>query len=201
MPETLRISLAKGVAGVSPLADFRDGLPAGVGSTPADSPCIVNPQSALGNSPSDTLALERQKKELAQLCQTVSTLAGKLDHLYEQTVVHSRADIAKLAVEIARKIIMCEIPKGGYDIQAIIEEALKGVPARQDIVVRVNPQDAPLCQQLQNEHPESEFARLQFVPDRSLARANCLIETPKGVVRSFIEEGLERIREALEKSQ
>ncbi len=65
----------------------------------------------------------------------------------------------------------------------------------------MNPQDAPLCQQLQEEQPDSEFAKLQFAADWSIARANCLIETPKGVVRSFVEEGLERIREALEKSQ
>lgn len=192
MPETLRISLTKGVSGVSsvpesgqrPASSARDAIPQAV---------VISPQSDVGT--------ERQKKELAQLCETIGNLAGKLDHLYEQTVVHSRGDIAKLAVEIARKIVMCEIPKGGYDIHAIIDEALKGVPTHQDLVVRVNPQDAPLCQQLQQEQPDSEFAKLQFVPDWSIARANCLIETPKGVVRAFMEEGLERIREALEKSQ
>jgi flagellar assembly protein FliH len=145
--------------------------------------------------------MERQKEELAQLCQTVGTLAGKLDRLYEQTVVHSREDIAKLAVEIARKIVMREISNGAYDIQAIIEEALKGVPTHQELVVHVNPKDAPLCQQLQEEHPESEFAALHFMADPGIARANCLIETPKGIVRAFVEDGLERIREALEKSQ
>jgi flagellar biosynthesis/type III secretory pathway protein FliH len=193
MPETLRINLARGVSGVSQIANF--------GLQFANARRDPDPQTAIIHSPSDTLATERQEKELAQLCETIGTLAGKLDRLYEQTVVHSRGDIAKLAVEIARKIVMCEIPRGGYDIQAIIEEALKGVPTHQDLVVRVNPQDAPLCEQLRSEHPDGEFAKLQFVPDWSIARANCLIETPKGVVRSFVEEGLERIREALEKSQ
>jgi flagellar biosynthesis/type III secretory pathway protein FliH len=192
MPETLRISLEKGVSGVSSIPDS--------GGRLAPTARDGAPQAVVIGPPSDGGA-ERQKKELAQLCATISSLADKLDHLYEQTVAHSRGDIARLAVEIARKIVMCEIPKGGYDIHAIIEEALKGVPSHQDLVVRVNPQDAPLCQQLQEEHPDSELAKLQFVSDWSISRANCLIETPKGVVRSFVEEGLERIREALEKSQ
>jgi flagellar biosynthesis/type III secretory pathway protein FliH len=192
MPETLRISLAKGVSGVSSISDS--------GQRFASSARDTNPQAVVISPQSDG-GTERQKKELAQLCATIGNLAGKLDRLYEQTVVHSRGDIARLAVEIARKIVMCEIPKGGYDIHSIIEEALKGVPTHQDLVVRVNPQDAPVCQQLQEEHTDGEFAKLQFVPDWSIARANCLIETPKGVVRSFVEEGLERIREALEKSQ
>lgn len=193
MPETLRINLTRGVSGVSTIADLGLRIP--------DSDSNANPQSAIINPQSDTAATERQKKELSQLCQTVGSLADKLNRLYEQAVAHSGGDIAKLAVEIARKIVMCEIPKGGYDIHAIIEEALKGVPTHQDVIVRVNPQDARLCQQLQEQHPDSEFSKLQFVPDSSIARANCLIETPKGVVRSFVEDGLERIREALEKSQ
>jgi flagellar assembly protein FliH len=193
MPETLRINLARGVSAVAQMADF--------GLQTTDAPHDASPQSTICTPQSGVLATEQQKKELAQLCETVSNLAGKLDHLYEQTVTHSHGEIAKLAVEIARKIVMCEVSRGSYDIQAIIEEALKRVPTHQDLVVRVNPKDAPSCQRLQEEHPDSELAKLQFVPDWSIARANCLIETPKGIVKSFVEEGLERIREALEKSQ
>jgi flagellar biosynthesis/type III secretory pathway protein FliH len=192
MPETLRISLTKGVSGVSSISDG--------GFRIADPGREANPPSAAARPQTDAAA-ERQKKELAQLCQTIGDLAGKLDRLYEQTLVHSRGDIARLAVEIARKIVMCEIPKGGYDIHGIIEEALKGVPTHHDLVIRVNPQDLRMCQQFQEEHPDSDFAKLQFVADRSIGRANCMIETPRGVVRSFVDEGLERIREALEKSQ
>jgi flagellar biosynthesis/type III secretory pathway protein FliH len=193
MRETLRINLTRGVSTVSSISEFD--------RIPGDPSRSAHPTAAVVISPSETLAIEQQKKELANLCETVGTLVGKLNRLYEQSVAHNRAEIAKLAVEIARKIVKCEIPKGGYDIHAIIEDALSRAPTRQDLVVRVNPEDAPLCQNLQEERPDGEFAKLQFVPDWSVARANCLIETPKGIVRSFVEEGLERVREALEKSQ
>ena len=198
MSETLRISLAQPVSTLCVLeASSR------AGAIPNRSNWSDDPvqEPATTESSPGLEEVEQQKRELAQLCETVNSLAGKLDHLYQQTVVHNHGDIAGLAVEIARKIVMCEIGKGRYDIQAIVEEALKRVPTHQDLAVRVNPQDAPLCQRLQEASPDSPFAKLQFVADGSIPPANCLIETPKGIVRSFVEEGLERIREALEKSQ
>jgi flagellar biosynthesis/type III secretory pathway protein FliH len=67
--------------------------------------------------------------------------------------------------------------------------------------VRINPEDLPRCQQLQQEKPDSQFASLNLVADWSVGRADCLIETPKGIVKSFVEEHLARITEALEKAQ
>jgi flagellar biosynthesis/type III secretory pathway protein FliH len=145
--------------------------------------------------------IEAQEQNLTHLCETLDDVAGKLSNLYEQTLIQNRSDIAKLAVEIARKILGQRTQNGDYDIHAIIEEALKRAPTRQELVVRVNPEDLPRCQQLQQAKPDSPFAELSFVADHDVTRASCLIETPKGVVRSFVEEHLNRIAEALEKAQ
>lgn len=156
-------------------------------------------------APTDVLreaeALQQQKKSLAQLCETINTLAARLNDLHQQTVERHRADIARLAVEIARKILTRKIDQGEYDIQTIIEEALKCAPARQNLVVRVNPEDLATCQQFQRENPGTQFAELELVADWGIARADCLVETPKGIVKSFVEEHLARIGEALEKAQ
>ncbi len=145
--------------------------------------------------------LEQQEKALVQLCGTVDGLAGKLNDLHQQTVTQNRSDVAKLAVEIARKILHWKVGQGDYEIQEVIEEALKQAPTRQKLVVRVNPEDLTRCQQLQEEHPNSQFAELEFTADWGIAAADCLIETPKGIVRSFVAEHLDRIGEALERAQ
>jgi len=145
--------------------------------------------------------LEQQEKALIQLCATVDSLAGKLNDLHQQTVAQNRSDIAKLAVEIARKILRWKIDQGDYNIQEIIEEALKQAPTRQKLLVRVNPEDLTRCQQLQEENPNSQFAELEFIADWDITPADCLIETPKGIVRSFAAEHLDRIGEALERAQ
>ncbi len=143
--------------------------------------------------------LERQKGRFSQSCQTVDAIAANLDKLYQDTMANHRADIVKLAVEIARKILKHKVSQGEYDIQAIVEEALKRAPTRQEIVIRLNPEDLPSCQRYQQENPGNSFAELVFTADWSIGRGECLVETPKGIVRSFIEEHLGHISEALQK--
>jgi len=164
-------------------------------------PADPNSKSEIRNPQAEDLSreLQQQKEELAQLLETVSGIAHGLNQLHEQTLASNRGEIAKLAVEIARRILMDRVGKGDYEIQAIVEEALKQAPTRQNIVIRLNPEDLPQCQQLQNQNPQSPLAELEFTADWSVGRGECLVETPKGIVKSFLEEHLERISEALQR--
>ena len=166
-------------------------------------PPTSNPPSEIRHPKSDDLQkeLQQQKDALARLVETVNGVAAGLHKSYEQMLASHHGEIAKLAVEIARKILMYKAGKGDYEIQAIVEEALKQAPTHQNVVVRLHPEDLPRCQQFQRENPQSPLAELEFVADWSLGRGECLVETPKGIVQSFIEERLERISGALQKVQ
>ena len=202
MPETLTLKLARPFVGLQIV---------GTGGTGAATP--TGPEGLATDGQEEPLAdgqldqhrklqeLEQQENHLGQLCQMVESMVTKLDDFHRTTIAQSRGDIAKLAVEIARKILEWKTSEGDYDMQAVVEEALKQAPTRQELVVRLNPEDLPLCQQLQQQRPDTPFAELNLVADWSVARADCLIETPKGIVRSFVEEHLDRIAEALEKAQ
>jgi flagellar biosynthesis/type III secretory pathway protein FliH len=176
-------------------ASVMDAEPLQLEPAAANSPSAVRPPQPEDPSP----ASPPQDAELARLLEIVNGLAGGLHQLHEQTLVHNRTEIARLALEIARRILMCKAGKGDYEIQAIVEEALKRAPTRQNVVVRLNPEDLSRCQQLQKADPRSPFAELEFTADWNIGRGECLVETPKGIVRSFIEEHLEHIGEALQK--
>jgi flagellar biosynthesis/type III secretory pathway protein FliH len=158
-------------------------------------------EPARANPPSNDPAPESppQSAELARRLEIVNGLAAGLHQLHEQTLAHNRTEIARLAVEIARRILMWKTGQGDYEIQAIVEEALKRAPTRQNVVVHLNPEDLSRCQQLQQANPQSPFAELELTADWSIGRGECLVETPKGIVKSIIEEHLEHISEALEK--
>lgn len=166
-------------------------------------PPALDPPSAIRNPQVDDLQkeLQQQKDTLARLLETVNGVAAGLHRSYEQTLASNHGEIAKLAIEIARKILMSKAGKGDYEIQAIVEEALKQAPTRQNVVIRLHPEDLPCCQQLQRENPQSPLAELEFTADWSIGRGECLVETPKGIVPSFIEEHLEHISGALQKVQ
>jgi flagellar biosynthesis/type III secretory pathway protein FliH len=201
MPEMLTINLALPIAAAH-VTHAGDGPRAGQAApqracersaaTQIDAP-------AQAEKSRSTMELEQHETPLTTLCQTVNSIAEALNRLHQDTLASHRNEIARLAVEIARKILMFKLGKGDYEIQAIVEEALRRAPTRQSIVIRLNPEDLPHCQQLQQESPDSPFAELEFTSDWSIGRGECLVETPKGTVPSFIEEHLERISEALQK--
>lgn len=201
MSQTLTINLACPIVTAHAVAGPGGNGTGGSGAVRTTEAVVDQGLSEAAKERESVRQAEQQKQHLAQLCQLVDSIIGKLNDLHDQTVARHRAEIARLAVEIARKILACRVGKGDYDMQPVIEEALKRAPARQEIAIRVNPEDLPQCQQLQRDNPNGQFAELNFVADWSIARADCLVETPKGIVKSFVEEHLARIAEALERAQ
>jgi flagellar assembly protein FliH len=185
MPEMLIIPVPQPIAAVS------------VSSAPQGAVTTAGVKQDAIHEMCVTKELEQQKAQLAGLCQSVESIVTSLRTLHQETLASNHTEIARLAIEIARKILMHKTGQGDYDIQAIVEEALKRAPTRQNIMIRLNPEDLPLCQQLQRESPQSPFAELELTTDWGIGRGECLVETPKGIVPSFIEEHLDRIGEAL----
>ena len=92
---------------------------------------------------------------------------------------------------------------GDYEIESVIKEALTNAPSHHDIIVRLNPEDHMQFRKTLpsgQEELDSVFAGVKFVPDPNIGRAECLLETPKGIVKSLIDENLERVSQALQRA-
>lgn len=145
--------------------------------------------------------LEAQKAVFSQVCQTLNGVVAKLNQFCDRVFVEHREEIARLSVEIARKILMQKVENGDYEIESIVREALKNAPSRQDVVVHLNPEDLTQCQKVQQDEPNDALAGIEFVSDPNIGRAECLLESAKGIVKSLIDENLERIDKALKKAE
>ncbi len=145
--------------------------------------------------------LEAQKAVFSQACQTLNGVIAKLNQFCDKVYVEHREEIAKLSVEIARKILMQKVDDGDYEMESIIKEALKNAPSRQDVVVHLNPEDLAKCQKVQQDEPSGALAGIKFVSDQNIGRAECVLESPKGIIKSLIDENLERIGKALKKAE
>ena len=170
-------------------------------------------QDAFGSAPSDTVTdgnLDRhtmtdnsqvQNVAMSQACRTLNNIIKKLNQFYETIFTGHKEEIAKLSVEIARKILMQKVQEGDYEIESIIKEALKNAPTRKDVVVHVNPEDYVLCQKIQQDQPNGDLDGIKFISDLNIGRAECLLETPKGIIKSLIDEHLEQIANALKTAE
>jgi flagellar biosynthesis/type III secretory pathway protein FliH len=145
--------------------------------------------------------LEAQKAAFSQACQTLNGVIDKLNKFHDKMFVGHSEEIARLSVEIARKILMQKVENGDYEIESIVKESLENAPDRQDMVVHLHPEDVAQCQQAQQDDPGSALVGVTFVCDSNIGRAECLLESPKGIVKSLIDENLERIGRALKNKQ
>ena len=148
-----------------------------------------------------TQDLETQKAVLLQACRALDGVVAKLNQFCERIFVEQREEVARLSVEIARKILVQKVEEGDYQIESIVEEALKNVPSRQDVVVHLHPEDLAQFQKAQQAEPSSTFAGIKFVSDPNIGRAECTLESPKGIIESLINEHIERIGKALKKAE
>jgi flagellar biosynthesis/type III secretory pathway protein FliH len=141
---------------------------------------------------------ETQKLQYDKAMEALERAAKKLQYVYERMVVEHRQAIAKLSIEIARKILSQKVKDGDYQIESIVQEALNNAPAHQNIVVRLNPQDLAKCQQMQQS--DNMLASVKLVSDPGIGPAECVVETPKGKVESLIDGHLEQVTRALSKA-
>jgi flagellar biosynthesis/type III secretory pathway protein FliH len=193
MSQTLTVNLNKPIISVTVLDGYAD--------------CDVSrlPGTDRKGSKAETEQIPRQdfegqKAVFSQACRTLNGVIAKLNQFCDKLYVEHGEEIARLSVEIARKILMQKVENGDYEIESIIKEALKNAPSSQDVIVHLNPDDLEKCRKAQQDEPGSGLTGIKLVPDPNIGRAECLLESPKGIIKSLIEDNLERIGKAIEKA-
>lgn len=144
--------------------------------------------------------LDAQKAVFLQACQTLNDVISKLNQFYNKIFAERREEIARLSIEIARKILMQKVENGDYEIESIVKEALSKAPASQEVIVHLNPDDLEKFQKVQQDGPGGTLTGVKLISDTNIGRAECMLESPKGLIKSLIDDNLERIAKALEKA-
>jgi len=153
----------------------------------------------LDESQQSAKLFELQKENLSQLCRTLQNATEKIKEFQQNIFKEYKEQIAKLSVEIARKVLMQQIEQGDYKIDTIIKEALKDAPTYQNLIVHLNPEDLSQYQKVGQNNTAELPEGIEFTADSTVGRAECMLETPKGIVELSIDENLDRIAKALGK--
>ena len=190
MSRTLSINLNKPITSVKFLDDNTGSVESNM-SSPGQADLKAN----TGQFPIKDM--EAQKVVFSQACQTLNGVIARFNQFCDKLYVEHREQIAKLSVEIARKILIQKVENGDYEIESIIKEALKNAPNSRDVIVHLNPDDFELCRKAQEDEPGSVLTGVKLIPDPNIGRAECLLESPKGIIKSLIDDNLERIGKAL----
>jgi flagellar biosynthesis/type III secretory pathway protein FliH len=180
-------------------AKFLDDYAGGVGSK-MSGPGRADSEDNTGQVSIQEQDLDAQKAAFSQACQALNGVITRLNQFCDKIYAEHREEIARLSVEIARKILMQKVEKGDYEIESIIKEALKNAPSSKDVIVHLNPEDLEKFQKAQQNEPGGVLTGINLTADPNIGRAECLLESPKGIIKSLIDDNLERIGKALEKA-
>jgi len=142
--------------------------------------------------------LEAQKRLYEDANRILEAVTSKLNQFCDELFAGHKDQIAGLSVEIARKVLMRKVEDGDYQIESIIKEVLINSPTQQDITIYLNPEDLEACRRAGG---DEDFAGVKFAADATIKRAECRLQSPKGIIKSLIDEHLEQIEKTLKKTE
>jgi flagellar assembly protein FliH len=142
-------------------------------------------------------ALETERGALARAAQALERAAAGLSDLQDTIAREAEAHLAELAVAIARKVLKQAVDAGQYDVEAIVQEALRCAPSRREVVVRLNPEDLARIEKAGAEGKPLGLGGVRLAADPALGRAECAVDTAEGTVDVRLEDQLQEVRQAL----
>ncbi len=138
------------------------------------------------------LAAERG---LANVFKALREGTDALAALREKVFRGSEVDILKLAIMVARKIILQEVKLDMQILANIIAATVSCCSDQEKITIRLHPDDYRM---VMSDHQlflcgKVDDSRIALAPDECIRLGGCMVETPTGTVDSRIEAQLEEV--------
>lgn len=126
----------------------------------------------------------------------------KIDELLEyrkELFVISEKEILELAVSLASRVIHHEVRTNKDIIMKAIKAAVNKIMSREQITIRINPEDMEYV--LQNKPKlKDDFSNIQqvsFKEDPSVSKGGCIIDTDFGFISAIIEKEFDELEKLL----
>jgi len=122
--------------------------------------------------------------------------AGEMIHdLREKVLRESEDELISLIMMIARKVIVREVSEDRNILAGVVHHAIAGLSTREEITVRINPDDYLLVTKGREDYLRNELLsdRLQLKSDPSVASGFCQVDTAMGTIDAGMDAQMEEI--------
>ena len=149
---------------------------------------------------------ELEKNETLQTLQAMSVIVKEMSALKKSTLENLEGEIVQLSLAVAEKVIHLEVTTNQEVIRGVLKEAIKNIGDRENMKIRVHPQDFQFMIEIKNDFLQSfdGIRNMTFAEDESIQRGGAIIETVCGEVDARLDQqynemkaamtGIERIR-------
>ena len=144
----------------------------------------------------------KEGKELAErgllnVFKVLRASSETIHNLRDKIFRESEDELINLVMLVARKVIIQEVAQDRSILAEVVKNALAGLSAREEITVRINPEDFRLATSGKIQLSELLNERLLLKPDPSVAAGFCLVDTLMGTVDASLDAQLEQIYRSL----
>lgn len=134
----------------------------------------------------------------ARLDSALAALQHAADRLHaqrDQWLDQSQHEAVRLGVAIAERLLRRTLDVQPEAVLDLIRSALDWSVGADQLRVRLHPADAELVESATQ--PLAAHREIEFLPDGSLTRGDCVVETPNGQTDARLEVVLQRIADEL----
>lgn len=146
---------------------------------------------------------EVAERGLINVFRALRASSETVHNLRDKILRESEDEIINLVMLVARKVIIREVTQERSILAGVVQNALAGLSAREEITVHINPDDYLLATSGRDEllHKELLNERLQLKPDPSVAAGFCMVDTAMGTVDATLDGQIDQIYRTLQEQR
>jgi len=143
------------------------------------------------------------ERGLLNVFKGLRTAAEDLQNLREKVLRDSEDDLLDLTMAVARKVVGREVMQDRQVVIRLIRTVIQNLNERDELLIRVHPDDHTLLVTSQNEALKSELGAVKFIlkPDPTIEIGSCQVETEWGTVDAGFEAQMEEIYRRLQEDR
>ena len=144
-----------------------------------------------------------EKNETLQTLQAMSVIVKEMSALKKSTIENMEGEIVQLSLAVAEKVIHLEAKTNREVIRSVLKEAIKNIGDRENMKIRVHPQDFHFMIEIKNDFLQSfdGIRNMTFAEDESIQRGGAIIETVCGEVDARLDQQYNEVKAAMTASK
>jgi len=201
--ESLRFKQVGNAAGQDEANGFRVGAVSENGvlsSSGMDIAKIRQEAYAEGYAEGEKVGLQNSTRQLTPVINNFSQAIEELEKIKKNIFLDAEKKTLNLAMAVARKIVIREIQSNREVILDIIKEALDHIVDREEIVIKLNPEDYRHVISSEDRLAETidDYEHIMFEEDSTIKGGGCLIKTRMGDIDARIDRQFKVIEDLFE---
>lgn len=142
---------------------------------------------------------ELAERGLINVFRTLRASSEMIHNLRDKVLRESEEELINLVMLVARKVIIQEIAQDRSILAGVVKNAIAGLAAREEITVRINPDDYLLITSGRDELLRNELLndRLTLKPDPSISVGFCLVDASMGTIDASLDGQMDQMYRSL----